>query len=112
MPHGPVVRDLAHAASLSPKMFAARFSAQVGTRPKLYARIQRFRRVLHDIHSARRVSWTQLAVDWGGVILCALPPLTCGASTTSSRSGMDQAVRLRRAAARSLHASPHFAQTT
>jgi AraC-like DNA-binding protein len=65
IPHGAVVRDLAHAASLTPKVLATRFSAQVGTRPKLYARIQRFRRVLLDIYPARRVPWTQLAVDWG-----------------------------------------------
>lgn len=65
LPAGAVVRDLAHAAATEPRRFAARFAAHVGVRPRLYARLRRFRGVLERVHPARALSWTELAMDLG-----------------------------------------------
>jgi AraC-like DNA-binding protein len=64
MPHEAAVRRLAEAAGLGAKAFSARFTAQVGVTPKLYARIERFRRVFART-PRRTTSWTQLAADCG-----------------------------------------------
>jgi AraC-like DNA-binding protein len=63
-PHEAVVQRFADAAGLRAKTFSARFSAQVGMTPKLYARIERFRRAFAQA-PGRAVSWAQLAADCG-----------------------------------------------
>jgi AraC-like DNA-binding protein len=41
------------------------FELQVGTTPKTYARLQRFRRVLHETHRVQVADWSQIALDCG-----------------------------------------------
>lgn len=50
---------------LSPRRFGELFREQVGMSPKRYARLQRFRRVVAQVHGHRTVDWAGVAVDGG-----------------------------------------------
>lgn len=63
-PEATVVRRFADAAGLRAKTFSARFAAQVGVTPKLYARIERFRRAFAQA-PGRAVSWAGIAAGCG-----------------------------------------------
>jgi AraC-like DNA-binding protein len=50
---------------LSPRRFGQLFREQVGMSPKRYARVQRFRRLVAQVHRNRAVDWAGLAADGG-----------------------------------------------
>lgn len=50
---------------LSPRRFGELFREQVGMSPKRYARLQRFRRVIAQAHSAADIDWAGVAADCG-----------------------------------------------
>jgi AraC-like DNA-binding protein len=64
-PHDSVVRAVAEVTGMTTKAFIARFSDQVGVTPKLYRRIERFRRVLTRVHGQHAIRWTRVAADCG-----------------------------------------------
>lgn len=50
---------------LSPRRFGQLFREQVGMSPKRYARLQRFRRLVAQVHHDRAVDWAGVAADGG-----------------------------------------------
>jgi AraC-like DNA-binding protein len=60
-----VVGNLARDVGLSKRRFIDVFNFEVGVRPKLFLRIQRFRRVLQQLHNVPLVDWTRLALEQG-----------------------------------------------
>ena len=62
---GRKVGEVAKELSLSRRRFISVFSADVGTTPKLFARIQRFQRALVCSHARDQLDWSQLALDTG-----------------------------------------------
>src|SRR3546814_14995087 len=50
---------------LSPRSLGQLFREQVGMSPKRYARLQRFRRLVAQVHHDRTVDWAGVAVDGG-----------------------------------------------
>jgi AraC-like DNA-binding protein len=62
---GQKVGDVAKELSLSRRRFISVFSADVGTTPKLFARIQRFQRTLERAHASDQLDWSQLALACG-----------------------------------------------
>jgi AraC-like DNA-binding protein len=58
------IGTLAAEAGLSRPRFAGAFEAQIGVKPKLFARIQRFHRLLYALHADQR-SLAELALDAG-----------------------------------------------
>lgn len=50
---------------LSPRRFSELFREQVGMSPKRYARLQRFHRVIAQVHRRNVVDWAGVAVDCG-----------------------------------------------
>jgi AraC-like DNA-binding protein len=62
---GRKVGDVAKLLSLSRRRFISVFSADVGTTPKLFARIQRFQRALQCAHAPDQLDWSQLALASG-----------------------------------------------
>lgn len=60
-----VVRELARSAGLSDHRFIDVFSFEVGLKPKLFNRVQRFQRVLASVHRISRPDWAQLALNVG-----------------------------------------------
>jgi AraC-like DNA-binding protein len=60
-----VVRKLAREASLSDRRFIDVFNLEVGLKPKRFNRIQRFQRVLTQVHRTPAPDWGQLALDHG-----------------------------------------------
>ena len=60
-----VVRKLAREVGLSQRRFIDVFNFEVGVKPKLFARIHRFQRVLHKVHHLPVVNWGQLALEQG-----------------------------------------------
>jgi AraC-like DNA-binding protein len=59
------VRTLLREAGISERRFVDLFNFQVGIKPKLLARIERFQRVLHVVHGSRVLAWGQLALEHG-----------------------------------------------
>lgn len=57
----PLVKE----TGLSEDCFGERFRRQVGMGPKRYARLQRFRAVLVQVHRAQTVDWCRVAADGG-----------------------------------------------
>lgn len=64
-PEDAMVRSVAAGVGMTPKQFSAHFAAHVGVTPRLYGRIQRFRRVLEDVHRMPAIEWTRIAQDHG-----------------------------------------------
>lgn len=62
---GTAVRQLARDAGYSQRRFIDLFRGEVGLKPKLFNRIQRFQRVLEQIHSCAHGNWTQVALSYG-----------------------------------------------
>jgi AraC-like DNA-binding protein len=64
--HGHVrIADLAHRTGLSLRQFERRCAAQIGLRPKLYARIARFEAALDSRARSQTRSWTEIAHAFG-----------------------------------------------
>lgn len=59
------IRDLVIESGLSQRRFIELFTDRIGLPPKLYARIQRFQRTLHQVASQDLVEWSALASDFG-----------------------------------------------
>jgi AraC-like DNA-binding protein len=59
------VEGLSRAAGISTRRLARLFSIEVGLTPKLYARVQRFSRVVESIYNSSAVDWSDLAVRCG-----------------------------------------------
>jgi transcriptional regulator GlxA family with amidase domain len=59
------VRTLVREAGISQRRFIDVFNFQVGIKPKLFTRIERFQRVLHVVHRSRVLEWGQLALEHG-----------------------------------------------
>lgn len=64
-PTGAQMKLLSQQVSLSTRRFTRVFEQQVGLTPKLYARLLRFRHVLHEVRAAREVDWTSIALSCG-----------------------------------------------
>jgi AraC-like DNA-binding protein len=60
-----VVRKLAREAGLSDRRFIDVFNSEVGLKPKLFNRVQRFQRVLAQVHRTSSPDWGQLALEHG-----------------------------------------------
>jgi AraC-like DNA-binding protein len=60
-----VVRKLARVAGLSDRRFIDVFNSEVGLKPKLFNRVQRFQRVLAHVHRTSAPDWRQLALEHG-----------------------------------------------
>jgi hypothetical protein len=60
-----VVRRLARNTGLSDRRFIDVFRFEVGLKPKLFNRVQRFQRVLSVVHRTPSPDWAQLALDHG-----------------------------------------------
>lgn len=60
-----MVRRLAREAGLSDRRFIDVFRAEVGLKPKVFARIRRFQNVLPIVHQTSPPDWGQLAVQHG-----------------------------------------------
>lgn len=60
-----VVRNLTRNAGLSDRRFIDVFRFEVGLKPKLFHRVQRFQRVLARVHQTPVPDWVQLALDHG-----------------------------------------------
>lgn len=59
------IATVTDAVALSPRRFAERFELEVGMTPKRYCRVLRFQQALGEAHRARRVDWSQVALDCG-----------------------------------------------
>jgi AraC-like DNA-binding protein len=59
------VRDVAQAAGLSERRFSQLFRERVGLSPKVWCRVQRFQRAVHQLHAGRDLPWAALALDCG-----------------------------------------------
>jgi methylphosphotriester-DNA--protein-cysteine methyltransferase len=64
-PHKTNVALLAAEAGLSHKKFIKLFTDEVGFTPKVYARVQRFQRVLVRIFQAPEVDWSDVVEQHG-----------------------------------------------
>lgn len=64
-PQGARIGALVGATGMSEDRFGRLFQRQIGMGPKRYARLQRFRAVLAQVHRAERVDWCRVAADGG-----------------------------------------------
>jgi len=64
-PSRGVVGKLARDVGLSNRRFTDVFHFQVGIKPKLFVRIERFQRLLQKVHILPAVDWGQLALEQG-----------------------------------------------
>jgi len=60
-----IVRELAREAGYSDRRFIDLFRVEVGLKPKLFNRIQRFQRLLTHVHCMARPNWSELALNAG-----------------------------------------------
>lgn len=60
-----MVRELARDAGLSNRRFIDVFRFEVGVKPKLFTRVQRFQSVLRLVHRPDVPDWGQLALEHG-----------------------------------------------
>jgi AraC-like DNA-binding protein len=60
-----LIRNLARETGISKRRFIDVFNFEVGMKPKLFARVQRFQRVLHIVHSSPALDWEELALEYG-----------------------------------------------
>jgi AraC-like DNA-binding protein len=66
--HAPriaTVRDVARSTGWSERRFSQIFRESVGLSPKTWCRIQRFQRVVRQLHAGVDVRWAELALDCG-----------------------------------------------
>lgn len=66
--HGPQTHTIAGVTDkigLSPRRFIEVFRREVGLTPKLYCRVRRFQRVLHQAAAGKQVEWADVALDAG-----------------------------------------------
>jgi AraC-like DNA-binding protein len=66
--HSPqflAIRDLATTIGITPKHLISQFEKVVGLRPKTFARISKFQKVLAVIEQQQRVEWSAIAADCG-----------------------------------------------
>ena len=64
-PHPYSIATLSEQVGLSARRFTRLFSLEVGLTPKVYARIQRFQRVLECMQKPRGQDWSEVALDCG-----------------------------------------------
>jgi AraC-like DNA-binding protein len=66
--HSPqflAIRDLANQIGITQKHLITQFERVVGLRPKSFARVVKFNKVLHTIEEAKQVEWTSIAYECG-----------------------------------------------
>ena len=66
--HAPgmaTVREVAQRTGWSERRFSQVFREHVGLAPKAWCRVQRFQRVVRQLHAGREVRWAELALDCG-----------------------------------------------
>jgi AraC-like DNA-binding protein len=59
------VREVACETGWSERRFSQVFREQVGLTPKVWCRLRRFQRALHQLHSGVEVRWAEIALDCG-----------------------------------------------
>jgi len=59
------VREMARKTGWSERRFSQVFREEVGLAPKVWCRIQRFQRAVHQLHAGADVRWAELALDCG-----------------------------------------------
>jgi AraC-like DNA-binding protein len=59
------VREVARAVGWSERRFSQVFREQVGLAPKVWCRVQRFQRVVRQLHAGVEVPWPELALECG-----------------------------------------------
>jgi transcriptional regulator GlxA family with amidase domain len=64
-PSRAAIGKLARDVGLSNRRFTDVFNFQVGVKPKLFVRIERFQRLLQKVHILPVVDWVQLALEQG-----------------------------------------------
>ena len=64
-PHDYTIAMLSEHVGLSARRFTRLFTLEVGLTPKLYARVQRFQRVLECMQDSAARDWTDVAQDCG-----------------------------------------------
>jgi AraC-like DNA-binding protein len=62
---GLAIRDVARDAGLSQRRFIQVFAREVGMSPKLFCRVQRFRRALETMRQCAEPDWARVVVDCG-----------------------------------------------
>lgn len=63
--HAGIVDDVTRQLGLSRRRFSQIFRERVGATPKLYSRIRRFQRAVHQIRQGRDIQWVDLALSCG-----------------------------------------------
>jgi AraC-like DNA-binding protein len=61
----PTVAEVNDRVGLTPRRFIKLFTEQVGLRPKLYCRIERFQRTLRSLEKTTRLNWAEVALSNG-----------------------------------------------
>jgi AraC-like DNA-binding protein len=64
-PSAATVRDVARGTGWSERRFSQVFREEVGLTPKVWCRIQRFQRAVHQLHAGVDVRWAELALSCG-----------------------------------------------
>lgn len=64
-PSGPTVGQVSSTVGLSRRRFIEVFTAEVGMTPKIFCRVRRFQRALHEIERRGRMPWSDLAIECG-----------------------------------------------
>jgi AraC-like DNA-binding protein len=59
------VREVARAVGWSERRFSQVFREQVGLTPKVWCRVQRFQRVVRQLHAGVEIPWPELALECG-----------------------------------------------
>jgi AraC-like DNA-binding protein len=59
------ISEVTSKVGLSPRRFIDLFRNEIGLTPKLFCRVRRFQKVLHQISTGQRVNWTDLALKCG-----------------------------------------------
>jgi AraC-like DNA-binding protein len=65
VPHGRTIAEVTEQVGLSARRFIEVFDEYVGLTPKLFCRVHRFQQVLRRVHTAKEVSWAEVANDCG-----------------------------------------------
>ena len=64
-PHATTVASVLDRIGLSHRSFAQIFHDQVGLTPKSFSRVQRFQRVLRQVHRLPSIDWADVALECG-----------------------------------------------
>jgi AraC-like DNA-binding protein len=65
MPRVATVSEVARQIGWSERRFSQVFREQVGLTPKVWCRVQRFQRVVRQLHAGADIPWPELALDCG-----------------------------------------------